>query len=445
MSKKPILFNLFEMNNRTGDSHGLWRHPDFGHHHYNDITFWTELARKIEEGGFTALFLGDFFGAADVYRGGAETSIRHAVQFPSNDPSLLIPSMAAATKRLNFVTTISTTYEHPFSTARRLSTLDHLTNGRIGFNVVTSYIASAARYYGLDKPIEHDKRYAIAEEFLTVCRQLWETSWDDDAVVFDIPGNVHIDPSRVRSIRHDGIHFKVAGPHVCEPSPQRTPVIFQAGSSRAGIDFAARHAEGVFVQGRTSVIVKQNIEAIRKRAADFGRKPGDIKMFGQQTAIVAPTRAEALEKFDDYARLRSAESALAQYCGSSGYDLASLDPDAALTFMTTEANQSRAAQYTSQAERKFSVREVIEDVGRFGPGILIGTPIEIADEIERIVDQTGLDGFNFNSIVTPATVIDFVEQVVPELRNRGRIVDTDGSTFREALFGKGNRRRADET
>ncbi|MCF1449886.1 LLM class flavin-dependent oxidoreductase [Agrobacterium vitis] len=439
MAKKPIFFNLFELNNRTGDSHGLWRHPHSRHHEYNDIQFWIEIARKIEEGGFTALFLGDFFGASDVYKGSPEVAIRHAMQFPSNDPSFLVPSMANATTTLNFVTTISTTYEHPFHVARRLSTLDHLTKGRVGLNVVTSYIAAAARYFGLDEPIAHDRRYAIADEFLSVCYKLWEASWSDGAVRFDIDNDVHIDPTLVRPVTHQGEFFKVAGPHVCEPSLQRTPVIFQAGSSTAGRDFAARHAECVFVQGRTLAAVKENVTNIRRRAADFGRAPDDILIFHQQTAIVRPTRAEAREQLEDYARYRSPESALAQYCGSSGYDLSALDPDSVLGYAPTEANQSRAAQYTTQSDRPFLVREVIDDVGRLGDGILVGTPVDIADQLEAIVDQTGVDGFNFNSIVTPRTVVDFVDQVIPELRNRGRIAK-HRSTFRETLFGEGRAR-----
>lgn len=436
MARKPIFFNLFELNNRTGDSHGLWRHPHSRHHDYNDIDFWVAIARKIEDGGFTALFLGDFFGASDVYKGSPESAIRHAMQFPSNDPSLLVPPMANATTTLGFVTTISTTYEHPFHVARRLSTLDHLTNGRVGLNVVTSYIASAARYFGLDEPIQHDRRYAIANEFLSVCYKLWEASWSDGAVRFDKENDVHIDPALVHAICHHGEFFKVAGPHVCEPSAQRTPVIFQAGSSAAGRDFAARHAECVFVQGRTLAAVKENVAAIRRRAIDFGRASEDIRIFHQQTAIVAPTRAEAREQFEDYARYRSPESALAQYCGSSGYDLSALDPDSVLTYAPTEANQSRAAQYTTQSDRSFRVREVIDDVGRFGGGILVGTPIDIADRLETIVDETGVDGFNFNSIVTPRTIVDFVDQVIPELRNRGRIAERR-KTFRETLFGEG--------
>lgn len=434
-SGSRILFNLFEMNNRTGDSHGLWKHPRSRHHEYTDLRFWTEIATRLEASGFTALFLGDFFGASDVYKGSPGPAIRQAMQFPSNDPSLVIPAMAAVTRNLNFVTTASTTYEHPFNVARRLSTLDHLTRGRIGLNVVTSYIASAARYFGHDRPIAHDRRYAIADEFLAVCEKLWLESWDDDAVVDDASRDVLIDPDRVRAIRHEGEFFKVVGPHVCEPSPQRKPVIFQAGSSVAGRAFAARHAECVFVQGRTAAAVRENVDDIRRRAADYGRDPRSVLMFCQQSAIVAPTQGEARDRFEEYARYRSAESALAQFCGSSGYDLAALDPDSVLNFMATEANQSRAAQYTTQSERTFRVREVIEDVSRFGRGILVGTPVEIADRLEEIVDEAGIDGFNVNSILTPETIFDFADLVMPEMRNRGRIA-APGETFRATLFGQ---------
>lgn len=258
---------------------------------------------------------------------------------------------------------------------------------------------------------------------------------------FDIENDLHIDPSLVQPIDHHGEFFKVSGPHVSEPSPQRTPVIFQAGSSVAGRDFAARHAECVFVQGRTLAAVRENVATLRKCAVDFGRAPDDILIFHQQTAIVAPTRAEAREQFEDYAHYRSAESALAQYCGSSGYDLAALDPEAILIYAPTEANQSRAAQYTTQSDRAFRVREVIEDVGRFGDGILVGTPVEVADRLEAIVEETGVDGFNLNSIVTPRTIIDFVDLVIPELRNRGRIAERK-ETFRETLFGQGRVRSA---
>lgn len=435
MPAKPIVFNLFEMNNRTGDSHGLWKHPRSRHHEYSEISFWQEIATRIEAAGFTALFLGDFFGASDVYRGSPDAAIRHAMQFPSNDPSLLIPAMAAVTRSLNFVTTVSTTYEHPFHVARRLSTLDHLTHGRIGLNIVTSYIASAARYFGLDEPIPHERRYEIADEFLHVCRALWEDSWEDGAIVADTDRDVLVDPARVRAIRHAGTHFKLSGPHVCEPSAQRTPVIFQAGSSAAGRAFAARHAEAVFVQGRTPSALRENVADIRRQAAGHGRDPRSILTLCQRTAIVAPSRAEARDRFEEYARFWSPESVLAQFCGSSGYDLAALDPNAVLEFMPTEANQSRAAQYTTQTDRPFRVSEVIEDVARFGRGVLVGTPNEIADQLEATVEETGIDGFNINALLTPETIFDFADLVMPEMRNRGRIAEP-GPTFRATLFGR---------
>lgn len=170
--------------------------------------------------------------------------MKTGMQVPANDPMLIVPAMAQATTHLSFAVTISTTYEHPFSLARRLSTLDHLTNGRVAWNIVTTAVTSAARNFGLSEVIQHDNRYDIADEFLEVCYKLWEGSWEDDAVVLE--NGIYADPAKVHEINHQGQYFKVEGPHLCEPSLQRTPVIYQAGNSDRGRKFAARHAECVF-------------------------------------------------------------------------------------------------------------------------------------------------------------------------------------------------------
>jgi alkanesulfonate monooxygenase SsuD/methylene tetrahydromethanopterin reductase-like flavin-dependent oxidoreductase (luciferase family) len=182
---KQIGFNLFEMNTVGHISHGLWVHPANTRHRFNDLDFWIEEAKLLEAGLFDAVFLADVIGAYDGYRGGPETALREAVQIPSNDPLLVIPAMAAVTKHLAFAATFSTTYEPPFAFARRASTLDHLTKGRFGWNIVTSYLPNAARNFGLADEVGHDDRYEIAEEYLQVLYKLWEGSWDDDAVVQD--------------------------------------------------------------------------------------------------------------------------------------------------------------------------------------------------------------------------------------------------------------------
>src|SRR5690348_4447058 len=213
-------------------SHGLWVHESNTRHRYTELDHWTELARLAEYGCLDAVFLADMLGTYDGFRGGPETALREAVQIPNLDPLMLLPAMAAATRNLGLAATFSTTYEPPFAFARRMSTLDHLTDGRVGWNIVTSYLPNAARNFGLADQIPHDERYRIAEEYLDVLYKLWEGSWDDDAIEVDREGDRYADPAKVRRIDHDGEFFLVAGPHLSEPSRQRTPVLFQASASK---------------------------------------------------------------------------------------------------------------------------------------------------------------------------------------------------------------------
>jgi FMN-dependent oxidoreductase (nitrilotriacetate monooxygenase family) len=263
---KQISFNLFEMNTPGHISHGLWVHPENNRHRFNDLDFWVEEAKLLEEGLFDAVFLADVIGAYDGYRGGPEAALIEGVQIPNNDPLLVIPAMAAVTRHLGFAATFSTTYEPPFAFARRASTLDHLTKGRFGWNIVTSYLPNAARNFGLPDEVGHDDRYDIADEYLEVLYKLWEGSWDDDAVVVDRDNNVYTDPAKVRYINHRGTHFAVKGPHLSQPSAQRTPVLFQAGSSERGRVFAADHAEAVFVGGANRRVIRDNVADVRRRA-----------------------------------------------------------------------------------------------------------------------------------------------------------------------------------
>ena len=231
-----------------------------------------ELAQILEHGGFDGVFLADVIGAYDVFRGGPETALREGLQSPNLDPLLVIPAMAAVTERLGFGVTFSTTYEPPFAFARRMSTLDHLTKGRVGWNVVTSYLPNAAHNFGLDGEVPHDLRYQYADEYLDVLYKLWEGSWDDDAVVADRENKIYTDPSKVRYINHVGERHRVSGPHIVHPSRQRTPVIFQATGSPAGIEFAGRHAEVVFTGGRTSEEFQRNADGMRDAAERHGRR-----------------------------------------------------------------------------------------------------------------------------------------------------------------------------
>jgi FMN-dependent oxidoreductase (nitrilotriacetate monooxygenase family) len=442
---KQIGFNLFEMNTVGHISHGLWVHPANTRHRFNDLDFWIEEARLLEAGLFDAVFLADVIGAYDGYRGGPETALREAVQIPSNDPLLVIPAMAAVTKHLAFAATFSTTYEPPFAFARRASTLDHLTKGRFGWNIVTSYLPNAARNFGLADEVGHDDRYEIAEEYLQVLYKLWEGSWDDDAVVQDRERRVYTDPSKVRAIDHAGAFYKVAGPHLTEPSIQRTPVLFQAGSSDRGREFAGKHAEGVFVGGRDLQVYRENVADIRRRAEAWGRRGSDIKTYASAVIVLGRDEDDAARKADEFRRLSSAEGYLA-HAGGGGIDLAAYPREAKV--MDILRAENKAGRDNAQSGRRHydddtTVGQALDAVTAFdrGPFFAQGNAVQVADAIEGWVRDTDLDGFNLRQFLTPGTAEDFVEYLVPELQRRGlyRTAYAE-STFRERLYGPGNQR-----
>ncbi len=445
MTTKQIGFNLFEMNTVGHISHGLWVHPANTRHRFNDLDFWIEEAKLLEAGLFDAVFLADVIGTYDGYRAGPETALREAVQIPSNDPLLVIPAMAAVTTHLAFAATFSTTYEPPFAFARRASTLDHLTKGRFGWNVVTSYLPNAARNFGLDDEVGHDDRYEIADEYLDVLYKLWEGSWDDDAVVRNRENRVYTDPSKVRYINHEGEFFKVAGPHLTEPSLQRTPVIFQAGSSDRGREFAAKHAEGAFVGGRDLQVYRENVADIRRRAVAWGRGPEHIKTYASAVIILGRDRDDAERKAEEFRRLSSAEGYLA-HAGGGGIDLAAY-PREARVFDILQA-ENKAGRDNAQSGRRHytpttTVGEALDAVTAFdrSPFYAAGSATEVADAIEGWIAETDLDGFNLRQFLTPGTAEDFVEYLVPELQRRGLYRESyEESTFRERLFGQGNAR-----
>lgn len=442
---KQLHVNLFEMNCVSHIVHGPWVHPDNNRHRFNDIEFWTELAQLCEYGAFDGVFLADVVGAYDQFRGGPETALREAMQIPNNDPLLLIPAMAQVTRNLGFGATFSTTYEPPFAFARRMSTLDHLTKGRVGWNIVTSYLPNAARNFGLDGEVPHDHRYEIADEYLDVLYKLWEGSWDDDAVIQDRENRVYTDPSKVRYINHIGEYFKVAGPHLSQPSRQRTPVLFQATGSPAGMTFAGRHAEVVFTGGMTQQAVRSNIANMRAEARRHGRDPANIKFLVQAGIIVGRTDVEVADKVEGYRRLLSVEGRLAH--NQSRIDLLSYPRDELIGNIIARKDQGWD-KIPGRFRPDQTVGEALEVIGGFNEDrfFVAGTPGVVADEIERWLDEDGIDGVNLRQYLTFETARDFIELVVPELRRRGRFrtAYNDGETLRERLFGAGRARLPEE-
>lgn len=294
MSKKKILINAFNMNCIGHINHGLWTHPRDNSTSFNTLEYWTELAQLLERGLFDGLFIADIVGVYDVYQQSVDVPLKEAIQLPVNDPLLLVSAMAAVTKNLGFGLTANLTYETPYLFARRMSTLDHLTRGRVGWNIVTGYLDSAAKAMGLTEQVEHDRRYDQADEYLQVLYKLWEGSWENDAVLNDRVQRIYARPDKVHKVKHEGEFYQVEGYHLCEPSPQRTPVLFQAGSSDRGLVFAGRHAECVFISGQTKAATKAQVDKVRASAVAAGRNPDDIKLFMGLNVIVAPTPASAL-------------------------------------------------------------------------------------------------------------------------------------------------------
>ncbi|KAL7625726.1 hypothetical protein AAE478_004949 [Parahypoxylon ruwenzoriense] len=450
-NKKQILLNGFDMFTVGHLSFGQWRNPkDRAKDKRRDLSYWTDLAKLLEKGGFTSLFLADTFGPYDTYKGSAEPAIRTGSQFPMADPVIPVSAMAAVTKRLGFAITTSTSYEQPYVVAKRFSTLDHLTKGRFGWNIVTSWKESASRAIGLPY-VEHDKRYEIADEYLRVLYKLWEGSWSNTALVEDAENGVYTDYAQIRTIHHQGAKFRVDAPHIVDPSPQRTPVLFQAGTSPAGIKFGGTHAEGIFVSALSPHILAPRVKAIRAAAAEAGRDPDSVKVFAMITPIIGADADDAKRKYGDALKYVLIEGGLAQFSASTGIDISKFELDHELTpdDISVIARVHSAVgnlQYRGNDVPKLTPRNlgIVSAIGGMG-AMPVGTASEVADILEEWVDIADIDGFNLGYVITPGSFEDAVNYLVPELRRRGRYPtespaaeeDDDPTTLREQIYGKG--------
>jgi alkanesulfonate monooxygenase SsuD/methylene tetrahydromethanopterin reductase-like flavin-dependent oxidoreductase (luciferase family) len=390
---KEIRLNAFDMNSVGHIQHGMWSHPRDESPRYTDIEYWQHLARTAERGLFDAIFLADIIGVYDVYGGSPAASIRGAVQIPINDPLLVVPVMAAVTRNIGFGVTSNATYETPYLFARRLSTLDHLTKGRAGWNIVTGYLDSAARAMGLDRQIQHDDRYDLADEYMEAVYKLLEGSWEDDAVLADRINRIYADP--------------------------------------------AKHAECIFLATSTEDNVRALVKDVRAQAVRYGRSPEDIVVFASRAVVVGRTRKEAEEKFAEYKAYGSVEGALAHFASSVGIDYAKEDLDAPLRHEHTNSMQSILEALTTRSSEQWTLRKLLGEMGlgsRTKP--FVGSAEEVADELQSWVEETGIDGFNLSRVVTPEGLEDFVDLVVPILQERGvyKTAYREG-TLRQKLFG----------
>ena len=434
---KKIKINAFDMNCVGHIQQGLWTHPRDQSTRYLELRYWTDYARRLEAGLFDGIFFADVVGVYDVLGGRPDAAIAGAVQVPVNDPMMLISAMASVTEHLGFGVTANLTYEAPYLLARRMSTLDHLTQGRMGRNMVTGYLDSAARAAGLTGQMAHDDRYDMADEYMSLMYQLWEGSWQEGSVLADRSSGIYADPAKVRSVQHRGRQFQVQAMHLSEPSPQRTPLLFQAGASARGSRFAATHAECVFLNGQSLPAVKALVAGIRSQAVAQGRAASDVQTWLGATIITAPTDLQAQEKFEEYKRYASTEGALVHAAASLGIDFAKYDIDEPIDTGNSQAIVSNVEAMTRAAGPQWTRRKLLSQLvlgSRQMPWV--GSAQRIAEQMVQWSEEADVDGFNLSRTVVPECFDDFAALVVPELQARGayKTAYTPG-TLRHKLFG----------
>ncbi|MBB3424106.1 FMN-dependent oxidoreductase (nitrilotriacetate monooxygenase family) [Rhizobium sp. BK312] len=436
--KKQILLNAFNMNSVGHINHGLWAHPRDQSHRYKTLDYWISLAATLERGLFDGIFLADILGVYDVYQGSADLTLRESIQLPVNDPLLLVSAMAAVTRNLGFGITVNASADAPYIFARRISTLDHLTDGRVGWNIVTGYLDSAARGLGLDNQIEHDTRYDRADDYLDLLYRLWEESWEDDAVLIDKERRIYADPSKVHVIDHQGPFYRSQAYHLAEPSPQRTPVLYQAGTSGRGKQFAARHAECVFIAAPDKNSARAASRSLREAVAAAGRKPEDIKIFLGITVITDRSVSAARDKHAEYLRYANPEAGLAHFSAGTGIDFSRYDLDETIIYGKSNASQS-ATQIAQQ--RGWTKRQLLQELAMGGRyPVVVGDATEVADELSSWMDEGEIDGFNLTRTVVPESFEDFIDIVVPALQERGLYKTAyEQGSLRRKLFGEGDR------
>lgn len=436
---KQLVLGAFEefTPNFIGNS---WHHAKGNTRAFATLPFWQELVGTVEAAGFDFFFLAEAIGYPMNDDGEVpEAVIREAVQFPVHDPIAIMSAIAATVPRIGLVVTASTTAQKPLLNARTFTTLDHLTEGRIGWNIVTSDNQQAmVKLLDLDGITPHDERYERAEEFVELELQLWEGAWEDGAVLADKASKIWADPSKVHRIRHDGRYFRFDGYYQAIPSPQRTPTLFQAGTSEAGTSFAAKYAECVFTQEREAPRLAKAIAGLREKAVAAGRPADSIKVVNGASFVVADTEEEAARLRDELNHTPTREAAAALFLGWSGVDLNALDAEATLDEVSTEVGQTMLAMWKNPDGTSPTIGEVLDSLPSTIGGVkFTGTPDGIVAQVEAFVEQTDVDGLLVENWYGGAEgYTDFITMVMPKLRERGLLPSTPRTgVLREMLMG----------
>ena len=355
------------------------------------------------------------------------------------DPIAQHGALSAITTNIGLAATISTSFNEPFNVARKIASLDQISGGRVGWNIVTTASADAAQNFGLDGTAAHSERYKRADEFVQVVRQLWD-SWEPDAVVDDSARGIHADSSKIHEINHQGHYFKVKGSLNIPPSPQGRPVLIQAGSSDTGIDFAARHAEVVFTAQRTLEEGQHFYRTVKEKASTYGRDAARLKIVVGLSPIIGATEADAIRLSEEFNALLNPEYGLRQIYQTSGVDLSGLPldkkvpVDAFPEINTVERHRSRTSLIVELIKREnLTVRQLLERLaGARGHQTIVGSPEQVADRIETFFVNRAADGFNYMPAYLPGGLEDFVDQVIPILQRKGLFRrEYEGSTLRD--------------
>jgi FMN-dependent oxidoreductase (nitrilotriacetate monooxygenase family) len=412
---------------------GAWRYPgglpdgNFNFAHYR------RFAQTLERGKFDAIFLADSLALLKMPEG----ALKRSATVTSFEPITLLSALASITEHLGLIATASTTYNEPYHIARKFASLDHISGGRAGWNLVTSGNPNEAMNFGLSEHVEHAERYDRAREFYEVVTGLWD-SWADDALIRDVESGVYFDPHKVHTLDHKGPHFSVLGPLNMARPVQGWPVVVQAGSSEAGRAIAAETAEVVFSAQPTLAGGKAFYADVKGRMAAFGRDRDSLKILPAAFVVVGSTDAEAREKMARLDSLVHPESGLASLSVALGHvDLTGIDLDGPLPEVpeTNASKGSRQKLIDLARERNMTVRQLCQYVGgSYGSLEMIGSPVTIADQMEQWLVEEGSDGFNIMFPYLPGGLDDFVDQVIPELQRRGLFRrEYAGKTLRENL------------
>ena len=435
-ARAKIHFAQFLVHGPTYHSLAMWRHPETAAAGYDwsRPELYQHIAKVCERGLFDMVFFADLNYIADTFRGSLAPALRYATQAPEHDPVPLLSYMAAVTKHIGVAATFSVSHHHPFYAARLWASLDHLTGGRAGWNVVTSINSNQAANHGAERaPTE--QRYERAFEFMEVCRQLWD-SWEEDAVVMDREGAVFADAAKVHRIEHEGRFFKSRGPLNVVRSPQNGPVILQAGTSPQGRDFAARHADAIFsIQPRAEDAGAYQADIKRRMAEDYGRPPAHCRiLFGAQP-IIGESEAHAREKQAIHNELMPVDGGLAILSAHLNFDLSVVPPDALMTEREEPELQRLRTRYLKPDGSFMTMAEVAMRHGQsVGLPQMVGTAESVADQMEAFMATAGGDGFMLTPIYSPGAIEEFVEQVIPILQRRSLYrTEYKGRTQREIL------------